>query len=215
MIKRQRFCLFLYYKKCGEIMDITSYVDINFHFLGMRFSSFMLWIFIYSFLGWCMECIVIRRQLGYWENRGFVKLPFCIIYGIGCAIAIPMFAPIRNNIILLYFFGAFAATMFEFLTAKVMQKLFGKIWWDYSHLRYNYKGILCLESTLGWGCLAVFIVGFFNDILVVDINKLNSTFVLYISSALVILYVIDFGFHFYKSITKKMEDKETNEEVIR
>ena len=39
--------------------------------------------FLYSFLGWVMECIVIRREKGRWENRGFAHLPFCIIYGFG------------------------------------------------------------------------------------------------------------------------------------
>ena len=32
--------------------------------------------FLYSFLGWVMECIVIRRVKGRWENRSFAHLPF-------------------------------------------------------------------------------------------------------------------------------------------
>lgn len=32
--------------------------------------------FIYSFMGWVMECIVIRREKGFWENRGFARVPF-------------------------------------------------------------------------------------------------------------------------------------------
>ncbi len=42
-----------------------------------------------------MECVVIRKQLGYWENRGFAKLPFCVIYGFGTFIAFNIFAPIE------------------------------------------------------------------------------------------------------------------------
>jgi len=54
------------------------------NFSDLNIYQFIVWFFIYSFLGWCMECVVIRVQLGYWENRGFAKLPFCVIYGFGC-----------------------------------------------------------------------------------------------------------------------------------
>ena len=32
-----------------------------------------------------------------------------------------------------------------------MLALFGEVWWDYSEKPFNYKGILCLESTIAWG----------------------------------------------------------------
>ena len=35
-----------------------------FMFHGMDIFQFFVWFFIYSFLGWGMECIVIRRQKG-------------------------------------------------------------------------------------------------------------------------------------------------------
>ena len=31
-------------------------------------------LFLYSFLGWMIECVVIRLERGVWENRGFVHL---------------------------------------------------------------------------------------------------------------------------------------------
>lgn len=85
-----------------------------------------------------MECIVIRKQLGYWENRGFAKLPFCVIYGFGVFIAFHIFAPIEGNYPALYVAGAICATIFEYMTARLMQKLFGEVWWNYDHLRFNY-----------------------------------------------------------------------------
>ena len=54
---------------------------LDFTFRGMSIGQFLIWFFIYSFLGWAMECVVIRIQLGRWENRGFARLPFCVIYG--------------------------------------------------------------------------------------------------------------------------------------
>ena len=104
--------------------------------------------FLYSFLGWVMECIVIRREKGRWENRGFAHLPFCIIYGFGAMLGFALLRPFSGNYVLLYLVGAVLATLFEYLTARLMLRLFGTFWWDYTNKPFNYKGILCLESPL-------------------------------------------------------------------
>ena len=165
-----------------------------------------IWFFIYSFFGWAMECIVIRKQLGYWENRGFVKLPFCVIYGFGVFIAFHIFAPIEGNYTALYVAGAICATIFEYMTARLMQKLFGEVWWNYDHLRFNYKGIICLQSTLGWGLLAVLIFSVFNKMVERVVFSMDMRVTTVLSIVLVISYVVDFSYHFTKRIAnKKME----------
>lgn len=110
--------------------------------------------FLYSFLGWVMECIVIRREKGVWENRGFTRLPFCVIYGFGAMMGFALLRPFSANYVALYLVGALLATAFEYITALAMLRLFGSLWWDYRAKPFNYKGILCLESTLGWGIIA-------------------------------------------------------------
>lgn len=80
--------------------------------------------FLYSFLGWVMECIVIRREKGRWENRGFAHLPFCIIYGFGAMLGFALLRPFSGNYVLLYLVGAVLATLFEYLTARLMLRLF-------------------------------------------------------------------------------------------
>lgn len=92
-------------------------------FHGMNFGQFALWFFAYSFFGWAMECVVIRIQLKRWENRGFARLPFCVIYGFGTFIAYNIFATIEHNYVALYFAGCVCATIFEYLTARLMLKL--------------------------------------------------------------------------------------------
>lgn len=173
---------------------------LNYTFHGMNIGQLLLWFFIYSFFGWAMECIVIRHQLGRWENRGFAKMPFCVIYGFGTFIAFNLFAPIQNNYLALYFAGAVCATIFEYLTARVMLRLFGEVWWNYDHLPFNYKGILCLQSTLGWGFLAVFIFGFFNRLVERVVFAMNPAIAAAIGGTLAIMYMIDFGYHFSKNL---------------
>ena len=98
--------------------------------------------FLYSFLGWVMECIVIRREKGHWENRGFAHSPFCIIYGFGSMLGYAALNPLADNLVLLFFVGALTATAFEYLVGRAMQRLFGDFWWDYSEKKFNYKRII-------------------------------------------------------------------------
>lgn len=119
--------------------------------------------FLYSFLGWCMECVVIRRERGVWENRGFARSPFCVIYGFGAMLGFAVLRPVAHNYVALYLVGAVLATLLEYITARVMLRLFGSLWWDYSNKPFNYKGILCLESTLGWGLIALLVFSFLHS----------------------------------------------------
>lgn len=122
--------------------------------------QFILVFFTYSFLGYVLECIVLtieKRQLVI--NRGFTShLPFCIIYGFGAILGFALLSPFRGNMLLLFFAGAAVATTFEYLVARLQLRLFGHFWWDYSQKPFNYKGILCLESTIGWGLVAILVI---------------------------------------------------------
>lgn len=185
---------------------------LDFTFRGMNISQLVVWFFIYSFFGWAMECVVIRKEKGYWENRGFAKLPFCVIYGFGTFIALNIFKPIQDNVVLLYVAGAIGATMFEYLTALLMGKLFGEVWWDYSDKKFNYKGVLCLESTIGWGFLALFIFGFLNYRVENFVMSMNERMVMLLSFALCLSYFIDFSYHFIHSLIHKNDEDDENDE---
>lgn len=184
---------------------------LDFYFRGMNVSQLVLWFFIYSFFGWAMECVVIRREKGYWENRGFAKLPFCVIYGFGTFIAFNIFKPIQDNFVLLYVFGAVCATAFEYLTACIMNRLFGEVWWDYTDKKFNYKGVLCLESTIGWGFLALFIFGFLNCRVERFVLSLNDRIVMFLSFALCLSYFLDFSYHFIYSWVHRNDELDEEE----
>ncbi|MDR0964130.1 MAG: putative ABC transporter permease [Clostridium sp.] len=118
---------------------------------------------LYCMLGWLVESIYMSFCNRKITNRGFMVLPFCPIYGFGAVFGYAVLSPLKNNWILLYFAGAILATIFEFLVGKLMIRLFGKLWWDYNDKPFNYKGLLCLESTLAWGMYAIIIVKFLHQ----------------------------------------------------
>ena len=115
---------------------------------------------IYSVLGWLVESIYMSFCNKKLTNRGFAKGPFCPIYGFGALIGYFVLSPLRKNLIALYLVGAILATTFEFLVGIGMQKLFGEVWWDYNDKPFNYRGLICLESTLAWGVYAIIVVRF-------------------------------------------------------
>lgn len=148
--------------------------------------------FCYSFLGWAMECVVIRREKGVWENRGFVHAPFCIIYGFGAMLGYVFLRPFSGNLVLLAVVGAALATVLEYLTARLMLRLFGTLWWDYSEKRYNYKGILCLESSIGWGAIAVLLFTVLHHWMFFAVTRIPRMIAPALAAFLVCWYVVDF-----------------------
>ncbi len=118
---------------------------------GYDFYHVLLWFLAYSMLGWLVESIymsICNRKL---TNRGFARGPICPIYGVGALTVFFLLKPYSDNLWKLFFFGSLLATTLEYFTAVLMNKIFGEIWWDYTDKPFNYKGILCLESSIAWG----------------------------------------------------------------
>lgn len=164
--------------------------------------------FLYSFFGWCMEMLVIRREKGYFENRGFAKSPFCIIYGFGAMIGYILLKPFSYNWFLLYAVGALSATAFEFITGKLMLKLFGGFWWNYNNKPFNYKGMLCLESTVGWGFIAVLLFAGMHSTVTGIAAIIPANVLTALSFLLVCLYICDFAISFKSAMDNAKASKE-------
>lgn len=172
--------------------------------------------FIYSFLGWFMECVVLSiEQRRLVKDRGFVKCPLCTIYGLGAIIAYVVFKPISNNLFLLFILGMLAATLLEFITAKIMLKLFGEFWWDYNNKKFNYKGIICLESSIGWGIIAIALFNFIHPF----VEKIMSLYPIEIGKTMIIVlsvvYCVDFVTSFIRTYIEASARKKEIEFYIK
>ena len=155
---------------------------------------------IYSMIGWLVESIymsICNRKL---TNRGFAKGPFCPIYGFGAVIGYTVLHPFAGDYVKLYLVGAILATIFEFMVGKLMIRLFGELWWDYHDKPCNYKGIICLESTLAWGFYAVVIIVFLNAKVMGFIDYYSYTIGLRACKVVGAAVMIDFGFHLFRAL---------------
>ena len=123
--------------------------------------KWVLYFFIYCFIGWIWETAYVSLKSGHFENRGFMNGPFLPIYGSGAIIMLFVSLPVKNSVILVFIFGSIAATLLELFTGMAMESLFHVRYWDYSYRKIQYKGHICLVSSIAWGffsCLLVYFI---------------------------------------------------------
>ena len=101
-------------------------------------------------------------------NRGFLKGPFLPIYGSGAICILIVTIPVRGNIPVMCIVGMVSATVLEYITGYVMERLFKVRYWDYTGKFLNVHGYICLMSTLCWGVMTVLVV----DVIHVQVEKL-------------------------------------------
>jgi len=119
------------------------------------------WYFIvYSFLGFLMEKGFAWGTRAEKRNRKcFLLLPLCPVYGLG-VLSVLALPPSFLQLPWGFLSGAVAATAVEYAVHWAYDKALGVQFWDYSELRGNLKGRVCLPFTLVWGALAVLMVRF-------------------------------------------------------
>lgn len=123
-------------------------------------TQWVLFFFIYSFIGWVWECCFVSARKRRWVNRGFMYGPMLPIYGFGALAVLISTIRVRDSIPLIFLFGMVGATLLEYVTGAVMERLFNVKYWDYSNQKFNLNGYICLTSSLGWGLFSVLLVKF-------------------------------------------------------
>lgn len=120
--------------------------------------NYVFMFFVFSAIGWAIECTY--RSLGEKKiiNSGFLYGPMCPIYGTGCLvfelILVPLSEPIEKRLIPVLLLGMVLADIVEYATSYIMEKLFNARWWDYSNNFLNLHGRICFKHTCYWAIFA-------------------------------------------------------------
>lgn len=165
------------------------------------------WFILYSFLGWLVESVYMsfcNRKL---TNRGFTFSPFCPIYAVGALSVYAILRPIAYNYFLLYFAGAAVATILEYVTAVIMQNTLGNVWWDYNEKPFNYKGILCLESTVAWGFYTLILFAFLHGFVEMVTDSYSYRTGMILATGIIGIYSFDFFLHLFQAKMKRYPKK--------
>lgn len=115
----------------------------------------------YAFLGWVMETLYATQKQHEFVNRGFLKGPFCPIYGLGGLLVEQTFLNLEHisnsaatTTIGGILFSILLVTLLEYATGSVLENIFHKKWWDYSDEPFNLRGYICLRFSILWGLVA-------------------------------------------------------------
>lgn len=129
--------------------------------MGIDLYHIISWFFIFSFFGWVWETTLVSVRSHKYVNRGFITGPLCTIYGTGAVSVYLLLVPFSSSYVAIFFVGMLIATVLEYVTSAVMERLFHAKWWDYSTHRFNVKGRVCLGVSIGWGFMSLALYLFF------------------------------------------------------
>jgi len=145
------------------------------------------YFFLYSIIGHIIETV-----LGY--NSGILYGYWTPVYGIGVVIILFIFNKLKEKNLsnlriafLLFIFSFLFLTIIEWIGGILIEKIFDKVFWNYSKLSLNIGKYIAIEISLIWGIgslIITFILKKYTDIIVKKIPK-------FITLILSILFIID------------------------
>jgi len=154
------------------------------------YELFLIFLF-WGIVGWIVEWIDMRIEAGEFQNRGFLHMPFCPIYGIGMAIGSVVLKNVENAYPVLFVFGMVFCSVVEYIVGGILEKLFRSKWWDYSHMRYNIKGRVCLRNAILFGFGAILVFGFVEPVVEQTILRIPVDIRIAITAVFGPIFIID------------------------
>lgn len=121
----------------------------------MEYTGYeILWLFfVYSFLGWVLETASAAFRQKQFVNRGLVNAPLCVIYGITAVVMTVFFGELHS--VWLFAAGFIISTLIEWIAGHAIERMYHERWWNYSKLKWNLDGYICLPVSVCWGLLIV------------------------------------------------------------
>ncbi len=179
---------------------------------------FMLFL-IYSIIGWMMEVTLCSFQAKKIVNRGFLIGPYCPIYGVSAILIIFFLDKYRTDILALFVMATLVCSIMEYITSYLMEKIFHTRWWDYSHMKFNINGRICLTNSIIFGALGVLLTHFINPFFTSILFKIPKLLFIIISIILMCGFITDvvISFNIINKIKLTADNikKDRTEEITR
>ena len=174
-----------------------------------NFIDILIYFITYSFLGWIMESIfrsICEKKL---INTGFLKGPFCPIYGIGAIIMLVFLKDFSNNLVILFIVSMIVFTIWEYIVGVLLEKLFHTKYWDYSNNKFNFQGRICLMNSIFWGVLGIVFIKYIHPFIESIITKIDTKLLIFIYAIIALVMLVDM----ITSIIKIKNIKSTLEKI--
>lgn len=151
--------------------------------------TYIVYFFIYSFLGWVCETIYCSIGGQKFVNRGFLNGPICPIYGFGALFVVLMLREYSDNTIMLFICAMIGTSILEYFSSVGLEKIFHAKWWDYSKKICNINGRICLKNSFLFGVMGVLLTKVIHPI-ITDLVSLIPIKATYCISIILILWII-------------------------
>ena len=118
----------------------------------------IIWLFmIGSLLGDIVETIFIWATKGVIMSRSSVVWgPFSVVWGLAFVLAsVLLHKQTEKSDSFLFLTGTFLGGAYEYVCSVFTEIVFGKVFWDYSHIKFNLGGRVNLLYCFFWGIAAV------------------------------------------------------------
>lgn len=159
--------------------------------MDLNIFNLLTFFIIYSIAGWLMESTVRSMSERKFINTGFLKGPFCPIYGLGCIIMILFLEKFKDNILMLFLVCFIVLSVWEYIVGAYLEKTFHTKYWDYSYHRFNIKGRVCLTNSICWGLLGILFINYIHPFVQEKIILINPIVLKIIIYFVTIIFVID------------------------
>ncbi len=156
------------------------------------FCYYFLIFLTYAIIGWLWEvfiCSIIRKKFSL--NRGFLIGPYCPIYGVGGLAAIFVLQRYDKDPLVLFLFAVVGASVLEYVTSYIMEKLFNARWWDYSKEPFNVEGRICLKNSILFGLAGMLCVYIINPWYSHLLSYISPFWLKFLASILFLIFLID------------------------
>lgn len=133
----------------------------------------VIWLFfIYSFLGWFLEVIYAVFKKRKLINRGFLNGIICPVYGFSMIFMVIFLDSLTKGWFYLFLSCTIIGSVIELITGLMLEKIFKIRLWDYSHMKFQIGGYICLRYSLVWGILGTIFIKMVNPLLILLIGKI-------------------------------------------
>lgn len=148
--------------------------------------------FLLSILGHIIENFIYVHV-----DSGILLGPWTPIYGIGTLVIIGI-----NNVlkklkinkyihpVILFILSAVFLPTIEYIGGTLIEKLYGRVFWDYSYQKFNIGKYTSLKMSLIWGLASILII----YILMPFLDKIIKKIPKFITWILILLFIIDIIF---------------------
>ena len=166
----------------------------------------ILFFFLFSFIGWCMEVTLKYIQFHRFINRGFFTGPILPIYGGGVVLinlSVGGIARYESGYLATFIISFVVCGLVEYFTSYFLEKRYHARWWDYSQKPMNLNGRVWIGNLVLFGLAGVLIIHVVDPVFFSLMDKISLLTREIIAGILTVLFGCDYVItHFVMKLVK-------------